>query len=59
VKPVSYIAAAKRAAYMAGRIEQLASAATPRQRAALTRAIHCLSHLARNLSERNRRAAGH
>ena len=56
MRPPSYIAAAKKLREYADKIEGRANASTPRERAALTSAIHGVSWYAQTLSKRHRKA---
>lgn len=56
MKPISYIAAARRLRELAGRIEATAQAETPREKQARTRAVNATAQHARRLFERNNRS---
>lgn len=56
LRPESYQAAARRVRRMADALEARSAPQTPREQAALTSAIHTLSHYAQDLSRRHRRS---
>lgn len=53
MKPISYIAAARKLAALAARVEQAANATTPREKQVRTRAINALARHARYLFQKN------
>lgn len=57
MKPISYIAAARRLRALADRIEATAHAQTPHERKAQTRVVHVAAQFARHLCERHHRHA--
>lgn len=58
MKPASYVAAARRITELAEHVRAAAEGATPRQRAARTRAINVLLDNARRLQRRNAAGVG-
>lgn len=53
MKPISYIAAARKLRALADRIEATANAETPREKQARTRAVNAAAHTARLLATKN------
>lgn len=53
MKPISYIAAARRLRALADRIEATAHAETPREQQARTRAVNAAAHTAKLLATKN------
>lgn len=53
MKPISYIAAARRLRALAERIEATANAETPREKQARTRAVNAAAHAAKLLAAKN------
>jgi len=55
MKPISYIAAARKLRALADRIEATANAETPREKQARTRAVNAAAQTARLLSQQKRK----
>lgn len=53
MKPISYIAVARKLRALADRIEATADARTPREKQARTRAVNAAAHTARLLAAKN------
>lgn len=53
MKPISYVAAARKLRALADRIESTANAETPREKQARTRAVNAAAHAARLLAQKN------